>query len=742
MFVYSDMLSRTVGSNTLVGRQGEAYFKSSELNELLGFSAFEGGVFLQNAAASCNVDLFFPISGTLGINGGTLRLKRDVVFKSPFFLGSGVIDADTYAIEFPRNISTIEIPSKYNNQTMYLIDSENALGPINSIDWSYDGQYVAVGIDGSNSTSELKIYYFDGAVLTMTASYDFSNKTINTVAWHPTDYYVAVGKTGADELLILYLNIASGTFNTTSSVDIDTVNAITWHSSGSYLAVGQNRSNSLLVYPVTNGILGSVISTNLGAVSTVSLNALSWNTSGDYLAVGLYKNNSLSNEVLVYAFNGSSLTLNASTAIGQNVYAVAWRPNNNQLAVGATSTTENVRLYSHNTGAGTLTEMVTARIHDTYTIYDLIWDKSGNHLAVSRINDSNGYEIKILAYDAQDQILHVKTGYDAGQTVTALAWACENQCILSGDKNGILRVFSMRYEPLLFKDAQLYFGSDVVLTTTVRFEGSCTLNMDGNALDIASGMLVIGDDAELKIEHALIKGIYGNNIHCTHDTSVMHLRNVDLVLDADTTFSTGSLLIEDKVSISGECLFAYQTTQTSIINKKSELVLDIGMTFSYDPIDQNRSLIACTSETSVITLNGATIHATLSGLALTKGKMRVIRDSFISSEKAGDINEGITFGNNDALEDIKIDIHSGQTLSLIRGRIRYKNVNQGSLRFGNLNASLYLYPNTSLYAYQDILFDPGFITLGNYATLGKIIGKNIAGSVRPLGTYFNQWISS
>ena len=122
--------------------------------------------------------------------------------------------------------------------------------------------------------------------------------------------------------------------------------------------------------------------------------------------------------------------------------------------------------------------------------------------------------------------------------------------------------------------------------------------------------------------------------------------------------------------------------------------------------------------------------------------MRVIRDSFISTEKVGDINEGITFGNNDSLEDIKIDIHSGQTLSLIQGRIRYKNVNQESLRFGNLTASLYLYPNTSLYAYQDILFDPGFITLGNYATLGKIVGKNIAGSVRPLGTYFNQRISS
>ncbi len=246
----------------------------------------------------------------------------------------------------------------------------------------------------------------------------------------------------------------------------------------------------------------------------------------------------------------------------------------------------------------------------------------------------------------------------------------------------------------------------------------------------------------MQIEHAIIKGIKDNKIHCTNDNGVLSLRDVSWILDGDTTFSTGALRFKNSVDFVGEATFAYQSSQTSTVLAKSELELDNGITFSYDPIViASKDLFEFEDETSVLSLNGATLHTTVTGMNLTKGKIRIKRDSYLSAETEVQngqlIDEGISFGNQVSLNDCKLDFYGGETLYLTQGSINYKNVLASSLHFSSLNSSIYLYPSTKLNLYQNLSLAPGYLTIGNKATIGRAVGKTMTGSIRPLGKYFN-----
>lgn len=663
-----DMHARTVGSNSLVARQKEAFFNTGESNSLLGFSVFEGGVTLQDQDTVCEIDVFFPLSGPLVLNGGTLTLKRDLIFRSPFYLGSGKIDADSYAIEFPRNISDVQIPCSKHKHVLSLVAQIDAVADINSVDWSFDNKYVAVGIDGTNSGDELRIYSFDGNTLTLADSYSFSKKAAYAVRWHPSDYYVAVGKTSNSELYIFHFNTTTEQLSVTDSKDIDTVYAVAWHPNGTHLAVGQSNNTDLLIYPVTNGVLGSAASVSVGSSRSVCKNALDWSSDGNYLAVGLSKRGN-EDDCLVYAFDGTNLSLNASTLLDQNVFAVAWQPGASRIAIGTDGGSERLRLYEHNAQSPSLTEVTSARVGESRRVYGLSWNASGSLLAASRSNDSNGFETKIFAYDATTKALSVTTGVEIGRNTESIRFSPNGNYVAAGDRSDMLRVYALEDTPLVFKDAKLFFGSDVTVTTTVCFEGVCVVNASDNAIDLTNGMFAVADNASLYVENASLKGIKENKIYCTNNTGVVSLRDVEVVLDGNTTFSTGALLFQDEVFITGDATFAYQSAQTSTILEKSQLTLDYGITFSYDPPVASNDLLQLTDDTSKIILNSATFHTTTTGYLMNRGVFEVRGKSFISAE--GETEDvGFIFGDAGAGTAVNLKINPAATLEYLQGCVQ------------------------------------------------------------------------
>lgn len=100
-----------IGSNTAPSRQGAASFPSTDSdNEMRGFAIFESGITLANSSTSVKYNSFYPVSGNIALNNGTLVLQRDMPLGSKaVFTTGGTITGNGYSIELPSIVGTFLI---------------------------------------------------------------------------------------------------------------------------------------------------------------------------------------------------------------------------------------------------------------------------------------------------------------------------------------------------------------------------------------------------------------------------------------------------------------------------------------------------------------------------------------------------------------------------------------------------------------------------------------------------------
>jgi len=174
LFFSSSTQALVVGSNTAVSREEVPTFPAADSdNEMQGFGAFENGFILEDNSTTCTFDSFFQISGDVTLKGGTLYLQKDLVFTGSIQISGGHIDGNGYSVAFPSSNATNFIPSSYTAvggvTGVTLRDSENISGDVFSVDWSYDGDYVAVG-RASATGAELRVFSFNGSTLALADS--------------------------------------------------------------------------------------------------------------------------------------------------------------------------------------------------------------------------------------------------------------------------------------------------------------------------------------------------------------------------------------------------------------------------------------------------------------------------------------------------------------------------------------------------------------------------------------------
>jgi len=169
----------------------------------------------------------------------------------------------------------------------------------------------------------------------------------------------------------------------------------------------------------------------------------------------------------------------------------------------------------------------------------------------------------------------------------------------------------------------------------------------------------------------------------------------------DYTFANGAIIIRDDVLMTGDHVFAYQSSQTSTINARAQLMLDSNFTFSYAPSSASRDLIAFVDGTSQLVLNGATLHTTTTGMNLTKGQLVAHGISHLSSDA------DITVGDLILADDFSLFIDAGAQLVIDSGTLNYKNMAVGSLTLLNDLSELYFAPNTTLHLYESMTYSRG-----------------------------------
>lgn len=285
--------------------------------------------------------------------------------------------------------------------------------------------------------------------------------------------------------------------------------------------------------------------------------------------------------------------------------------------------------------------------------------------------------------------------------------------------------------------SQVSLRSLLSLTSTVTFSGTCTINGYGNELHMSSaGKIIVAKNSTLKINQTRLTGLLGTSIRCFDNSSKIILQDVDWIQSGNYTFTVGGLKVQGVCRFIGDSYqFAYQTRMTSTIDKLARLLIDKGLTFSYDPITMRQKGIMFADSTSELLFNNSILYATKGGIQMQGGRVRINGNATFFSDfntlLDGTISttSGIIFGNNDGTNDSVIDIAPGAKLILENGYLIYRDTVPTSLIMENTLSALRINPGGILRLEQSLPLDPGVLQLSSSSALERLDGISVNGSV-------------
>ncbi|MCX5921739.1 MAG: hypothetical protein NTX86_00180 [Candidatus Dependentiae bacterium] len=198
---------------------------------------------------------------------------------------------------------------------------------------------------------------------------------------------------------------------------------------------------------------------------------------------------------------------------------------------------------------------------------------------------------------------------------------------------------------IVIGNADLVFNSNVTLNGLLTFTNSCVVEGGGYILDVTAGGIAVGrNSSAVLLKNMILKNASGNRFYCIDNTGTFSLENVTWVLDANYSFTQGTLQIFDEVKITGlNRIFAYASTQTMVINSNSTLFFDTTMTFSYAATANN--VVLFDDNTAFLHLYETTLFVSNAGLNLTKGSLVIDGQCSVIST-ATSAAQGISFGDN------------------------------------------------------------------------------------------------
>lgn len=167
----------------------------------------------------------------------------------------------------------------------------------NALTWKSTGDYLAIGTTATGS--DLLVYYFNGATLTLNASLDVSaTGDVESVSWRPTNSIIAVGLSGTSYNIRIFEHYPSGSIvektagRVTESLDIYSVD---WDPSGSYLIAGREFGSGyelfLYYFDMVDCALYNLDNKNIAS----DVNICRFSHNSDHIAIG-----ELTTNIIVY----------------------------------------------------------------------------------------------------------------------------------------------------------------------------------------------------------------------------------------------------------------------------------------------------------------------------------------------------------------------------------------------------------------------------------------------------------
>ncbi|MBY0345969.1 MAG: SDR family NAD(P)-dependent oxidoreductase, partial [Neisseriaceae bacterium] len=644
LFLPSTLGCIVFGSDTTPSRQAStASFPNTDTNnEMRGFSIFEKGFLLQDYTTRCTYNSLFPVSGNVNLCGGYLYLREDLTFENALnFVSVGFVEGNSRSITLSKSLPTLTIPTGNLTATaLGLIDTDAMTASVTTIDWAPSGSYLVAGT--ANGSTDMVVYYWDGATLTSTLSASWALGNTNSVRWnkaYPLYFAMAKSQTTGNEIRVYRHRVYNGTLTEVSGVSLGTNNGlcVAWHPSGLRLVLGNsNNANELIVYSFTvaTEAIASISTTDITSNQDPSPDAIDFAPGGNYLAVGLAASGT-NPTLMIYSFNGTTLTLTSSVNTGATVTALDWSPTGTYIAVGMSGTTERLRVYKHDPVGATILEIQTPRAAEATTVNGVAWNSDGTMFASGTSNGASS-KVNLYTFDKATESLSLFNSAVQTSALDTVRWSPGDTYLATGNAaaSGVATVYGGITDPIVFSNAVLSLGTSVNISCTWKFRGICKVVGQGSRLTFKrnNSAIVLAPGAKVMFDNVELFGLRDNNFQCMANNATVTLKNSKLVMSSDFTFSMGSFYIESDVLITGAKKFIYSSRVGSTIGARSTLYFDQETTFSYAPLRANKDLLYMPDTSAALYLDGATLFSTSTGLRLANGSLYLDNEVTMSTQ--------------------------------------------------------------------------------------------------------------
>ena len=277
-----------------------------------------------------------------------------------------------------------------------------------SVNWSPDGKYLAAGINDFTDTQRIRIYSFDRAnnSLTQVATPNvIPGDRVESVNWSFDGKYLAAGiddVADTQRIRIYQFDRVVQTLTQVATPNIipgDIVFSVDWSPDGKYLAVGIDFSDTQRIriysFDRANNTLTQVATPDI--IPGASVISVNWSPDGKYLASGIAAADT--ERIRIYQFDRANNTLTqvATPDIipGSSVNSINWSPDGKYLASGIfSSDTQRIRIYSFDRAANNLIQVATPDIIPAASVISINWSPDGTFI-VSGILSGDSDLIKL-----------------------------------------------------------------------------------------------------------------------------------------------------------------------------------------------------------------------------------------------------------------------------------------------------------------------------------------------------------
>lgn len=237
-------------------------------------------------------------------------------------------------------------------------------------------------------------------------------------------------------------------------------------------------------------------------------------------------------------------------------------------------------------------------------------------------------------------------------------------------------------QSVTFENIELILQSDVTLDCPITFEGNSKIIGLGKIFSLGnSGNIIVAPGSSLILQDIVMSNVKGTRIRCADDTAELVLNKLKWLQSGLTTFTTGSLLIQDRVDFIGTTTFVYESHMTATIDTDSEWRFSNNILFQmgHHPVNMAEPL-AFKDVTSVISMDNCSFIITNQGMHLTKGMAKFLRT--VSFEfQSTNTQTGVIIGDGyDPANDFVIEFAPAAVLNFNKGHFIYNCVDPNCVK--------------------------------------------------------------